>query len=491
MFIDKLFNEVSASALKTVCLHKNVYIWGDSQFNKHIFEVIPPELFKGIFDNNDNKWGQYSSGLQIQKFVYEDDIVVVSAIVDIFSLIAQLKNLKIDNYFFYRTQTLYEQNEKIEAEFYAKSTNKFLPNKVFKYLHIIPDKNFILPMLDIIKKGFCLKEHAFLIYAFNRDNPNDIYDIWETYLQLELELDNVLIYDGIFLCDDFSKKRRAYADHIIQKCNRFIFHGELFSVSVGELFLHHINMVRKKGIFIPWSGEFDKHAFYMPYIKSIFRHCPIVVLGQYGKNRLDEILRNCKFSNLHIFSEPISYTQVIDRPQKEKHARPKVFVAHSCYEYNKAIESIQCLKKFSDSIDVYCIGSYGNSGYTNKVWEYGNRVLGKAFHMITTFMSYKEYVKFLATMDVAVMAMEVGCGMTTVRILCYVGCKLYFKKYTTTAAYADARGYKWYNIDNIEGESIDEFCRNEYEEDNYENVKFEFELNDKVSKWHRLLEMNI
>ena len=491
MFIDKNFNKIDIDAMRQLIDSGSAYIWGDSLHNSNIFDVFSPSSFKGIFDNDSSKWGKERNSLKIQGFSYQENLIIISAIEDIFSLIPQLQKLDIKDYYFYRSKELHNRYEKPELSFYKKSSGGFLGGSNFKYLHVIPDQKFIVPLLDVIEKGFNIKNHAFLIYALNRDNPCDIYNIWNIYLQLEMDIDNVLIYDGVFLCDEFAKKRRINIDKAIKQCERLIFHGEIFSASIGNVFCDHVMEVKKKGIFIPWSGDFDKNSFFLPYIDKILRHCPIVVLGNVCSNRLNEMLQNCRFSNLHRFSEPISYVQAIDKPVKERSLRPKVFIAHSCDTYNKVVESMQYLKKFKGHIDVYCVGSYGNFKYADEVRLYGKSIFGNDFHMLTDFMPYKKYVEFLSSIDVTVMAMEVGAGMTTIHILCYVGSKLYFKRNTNTAMYVEARGYKWHDIDDIEYESLDEFCCNIHKEDNYECVKFEFDLNDKISKWHKLLEMKI
>ena len=491
MFIDKLFNEISASALKTVCLHKNAYIWGDSQFNKHIFEVISPELFKGIFDNNDNKWGQYSSGLQIQKFFHCENVVIVSALLDPTVLILQLRELGIEEYYICCTHKSYEKYYNIEKIFFKKSANNFVfSDKQFRYLHVIPDQKFIQPLLHVLEKGFSMEEQAFLVYSFNRTNNKDLYNIWNIYLSLDKKYNSISLIDGIGNSDELSIRRRERIENVLESCQRIIFHGEWFSKTILKICQNKLSDIKKKGILIPWSGAFGKVECNKIAINTVLRHCPLVVFNNFGQ-RTDEMIRDCNFSNLHVFSERISYTEPIDRVEHTTNIRPKVLVSNSCYDHNKVVESLKALISLQGQIDVYCIASYGNEEYIRYVEVEGNKLFGEDFHIIKGFMPYEEYVKFLASIDVAAMAMEVGCGMTTIRILCYVGSKLYFKKNTNTAIYADARGYKWYDIDEIKHESMEEFLRNGYQDDNYKCVKFEFDLNDKISKWHKLLEMKI
>ena len=88
------------------------------------------------------------------------------------------------------------------------------------------------------------------------------------------------------------------------------------------------------------------------------------------------------------------------------------------------------------------------------------------------------------------MAMEIGGGMTSIRILGYVGVKLYFKPKCNTADYVtNLIGYKWYDIGTIERESLQEFCSNEYSKYNYEIAKADFDIKEKIKSWNKLLTM--
>lgn len=491
LFIDKHFNKIDIEDLKPLIGSGSSYIWGDSLHNSNIFEVFSPSFFKGIFDNAQSKWGKERNSLKIQGFSCQENLIIISAIEDIFSLIPQLQKLDIKNYYFYRSEELHSRYEKLELSFYKKSSRKFLGGSNFKYLHVIPDQKFILPVLDVVQKGFNIQEHAFLIYNFNRSNPSDLYKIWNMYLYLERKHSNVFLLDGIFSCDEYVNQRLCNIRNSIDKCHKIIFHGEWFSKNVEELFFKNIYIVKNKGIFIPWSGRLGENNGTMPYIHNILRHCPIVVLGKCSSNRFLQILENCQFSNLHRFSDAISYTTAIKLPKKQVNAMPKVFIAHSCYSYNKAIESMQYLTKFAGKIEVYCIGSYGSGDYIEAVQKYGANLFGKNFHLVTDFMNYEAYVEFLNNMDVAVMAMEIGGGMTSIRILGYVGVKLYFKPKCNTADYVtNLIGYKWHDIGSIKGESLQEFCSNEYSSYNYEVGKADFDIKDKIQVWHKLLAMD-
>lgn len=490
MFIDKHFNKIDIEDLKPLIGSGSAYIWGDSLHNNNIFDLFSPSSFKGIFDNAQSKWGEERNSLKIQGFSCQENLIIISAIEDIFSLIPQLQKLDIKNYYFYRSEELHSRYEKPELSFYKKSSRKFLGGSNFKYLHVIPDQKFILPVLDVVKKGFSIQEHAFLIYHFNRSNPNDLYKIWQIYLELENKYNNIFLLEGFFNCDEYANDRLCNIGDVIEKCSRIVFHGEWFSKSSGELFSKYISAVKRKGIFIPWSGTLGEDECNMPYIHNILRHCPIVVLGTCNDNRFAKIQKNCRFTNLHRFMGAISYTTAVDLPNKQINARPKVFIAHSCYSYNKAIESMQYLTKFTGRIDVYCIGSYGSEDYIKAVQNYGENLFGKDFHFVTEFMNYDAYVSFLNSMDVAVMAMEDGAGMTTIRILGYVGAKLYFLPGCNTSEYAtNLIGYKWYDIDTIERESLQEFCSNEYSKYNYEIAKADFDIKEKIKSWNKLLTM--
>ena len=126
MFIDKHFNKIDIDALRQLIDSGSAYIWGDSLHNSNIFDVFLPSSFKGIFDNDQSKWGKERDSLEIQGFSCQENLIIISAIEDIFSLIPQLQKLDIKNYYFYRSEELHSRYEKPELSFYKKSSRKLL-----------------------------------------------------------------------------------------------------------------------------------------------------------------------------------------------------------------------------------------------------------------------------------------------------------------------------------------------------------------------------
>ena len=121
VFIDKHFNKIDIDALRQFICSGSAYIWGDSLHNSNIFDVFSPSSFKGIFDNDSSKWGKERDSLEIQGFSCQENLIIISAIEDIFSLIPKLQELDIKDYYFYRSKELHNRYEKTELLFHKKS----------------------------------------------------------------------------------------------------------------------------------------------------------------------------------------------------------------------------------------------------------------------------------------------------------------------------------------------------------------------------------
>lgn len=494
LFIDKYGNETTFQELKKNIKGRDCFLWGNSSNNVDLFDVVSPSTFKGIFDNNKDNWGKEDGfGHKICKVKVSPDIVIVSAMGDPYSdLLPQLLELGVENFYFFRTTKLLERYERLEYSVQKKSANNFLPNITkFRYVHIINDEKFIRNLFYVYSKGWNLKEHAFVINYFNRCNDRDVYNLWKLYIQLDEKYNNILVFDGIFNVKFGLKKRQECLSELLRNASKIIFQGEYIPLSISLVLKKNLDLIRKKGIFIPWCSKFGIDYKIKQNVEDYLRYCPVIVLNKFGDKRRTEIDSFCKFVSAKFVDINLSYVYPIEIPPKKKknNCKPKVIISHSCFEYNKCIESIDVLLPYKGEIDVYCIGSYGDEKYIKEVNSYGKKVLDDSFHFIDYFMDNLEYSNFINQMDCAVISMTQGAGMTTLQMLFYFGVKVFIVKNSNTDIFTKSRGYKTFDIREIGEISVRDFVENNiYKENNYEIAKTNFDLKIQIEKWKKIFE---
>ncbi len=493
-FIDKYGNEISLQELKKIFEGRVCYLWGDTSNNSELFDVLPPSFYKGIFDNNNDKWGTTDRfGLKICKPQLSSNIVIVSAMGDPFSdLLPQLIELNVENFYFFRTTKLFQRYEMLEYAVQQKCVNDFIPKETkFRFIHIINDEKFVRTLFYVYSKGWNLEEHAFVINYFNRCNDRDIYNLWKLYVQYDKKYNNILVFDGVFNLKSGLQKRQECLSELLRNASKIIFQGEYIPFSISSVLKKNVDLIRKKSIFIPWCSKFGIDYKIKKNTEDYLRYCPVIVLNKFGDKRRAEIDSFCKFEAAKFIDINLSYVYPIKNPAKAQKAnsKPKVIISHSCFEYNKCIESINMLLPYKGRIEVYCIGSYGDESYIEKVRKCGNDTLGNSFHFIDYFMDDIEYSNFISQMDSAVFSMTQGAGMTTLQMLCYFGAKIFIVKNSNTDIFIKSRGYKTFDIKEIGKIAVTDFVENNiYKDNNYELARSNFDLKIQIEKWKKIFE---
>lgn len=479
---------ISIIKLKEIMKSKSCFLWGNTSNNKCIFNHISPNYFNGIFDNNKSLWGSESEyGIKFLEPSNYPNSLIITAMGDPYSdLLSQFEEMGIRDFYFFRSDLLLERYENQEYPIYEKSVNKFIPSFLkFKYVHIINDEKFLRTLFYIYGMGWDLSDHVFVINYFNRCNPKDIYKVWDLYLKYDKEYNNILAFDGVFNIKKGLSLRQKCLKKIIINAKKIIFHGEYIPLSISKVLVQCIDEIKHKSVFIPWCSRFGCDYKIKKNIEDYLRYVPVLVLNKFGNKRLDEINKFCNFVSSKRLQLDLSYNiPLIRNPNRKHNKRPKVLISHSCFSYNKCIEAIDLLKPYLGSIEVYCIGSYGEEDYIHKVEEYGKSVFKDSFFFIHNFMTDKEYAEFIEQIDSAVFSMTQGAGMTTFNLLAFYGIKIFVVRDTDTDIFTSSRGYKTYDIDLIGKIPVNELAiPNEFYDHNFNIAKSKFDLATQIKKW--------
>lgn len=487
MFISKDFailsNEEVANKLGKHKFSQSIYLWGMSTHNVELFSYINPQILSGIFDNDDNLIGKEYYGLKISKFYASEKIIIVSAVGNPLPLYSQLLNFGINDFYLYIDDTSFS-NIALQISLLNESVNHFSFNDVkkFRFLHIIEDGKFVHPVFEILKNGFNIKEHCFLIFSIGNGNFKDKYKTWHHYLNADIVNNNVCLIDGYFDVDNFHNNRIKKLFDCIISCEKIIFHGEWISSQVIDIFSKMLPYVKCKGVFIPMDGQIGKDKIFQNAIDAVLKFCPLVVTSL---NKIDP------FMDHNLRDLGISYAVPHNRLRKVVNKRKKVLISHAAARFCFIEEAMNFLSKFSDKIDVYCLSSYGDECYANECLIKGKEIFGLHYHDVRKYMPLEEYFNFINTIDIGVFAQERSCGMTGIRMMSYLGTKLYLKPNTDTSAYVSVLGIKWNDINEISNISFDDFCKNDFCEQNYQAMCATFDPDTVINNWRRLFEFNL
>ena len=123
-------------------------------------------------------------------------------------------------------------------------------------------------------------------------------------------------------------------------------------------------------------------------------------------------------------------------------------------QYEKAIDM---LAKYKDMpIKVKCILSYpkNNEEYRKSIILYGESVLGNKFEPIVDFMSFDEYTKLLASIDLAIFNHNRQQALGNIASLLYLGKKVYINPENACKSYFEDIGAEVYSIEDLTSKDI-------------------------------------
>jgi len=489
MFFDRNWKCVP---VENVLQDKEIIVFGCSMRNADMFQYIPKEKVKCIFDNDETKWGTVVNGITVEQPRRMKNEILITAVMDYKNLIPQFKLLGFDTFYCYMCDETYQKYYKEYIFFYLRNSWKYeFADTVqnCKYLHFITDDKFFTPMVEIIETAFDMKEHVFIIYSFNGANQNNRYDVWDKYLELSEKYGNIIIVDEWYNLKGIDNQ--VVLENALMKTQnveKIIFHSEWFSPTIKDFFSRDemLEQVKEKGIWIVWSGNVGKDKESEKNIEQVLKYCN--VCAALTDNEFQRLSECVKLEIKQHFYNGLSYSRMIDRPVMRKENR-KVLLGHSCFRYNNILEAIEILEKFKEVIDVYVVTSYGDEDYIDEVMLLGNKIYGEHFHAVNEFMPYQEYVEFLNEMDVAVWGEDVAAGNTTLQILFWLNKKVYLKE-NAYKLQAD-KGYHTYMFSQIAEDDLDKFWENEYQEINYKIAKEVFDKEKLIQKWRELYELDM
>lgn len=274
-----------------------------------------------------------------------------------------------------------------------------------------------------------------------------------SYSSQLINADNVICIDNNveMLLDERTK-------YLLKVCDKFIVSG-IFGIH--KVLTSFNECVLKKTYLQFWGGDFydyrrviDKDKLIeKKIIKDLIKKCRGIInliSEDYKALRQVFLLKN-QYRHF-VAPMPSDFFEQIRFDEYRKYGdsivkkgQIRIIVGNSATIENCHEEIFDLLKKVK-GIEVYCPLSYGDEEYKDYIIKLGNACLGEAFHPITKFMDFDDYLKLLSTCDIGIFNNNRQQAMGNISILLGLGKKIYLREETAMWSSYKRDGFLFYGI---------------------------------------------
>lgn len=354
-----------------------------------------------------------------------------------------------------------------------------------KYVHIIwhPDLKFIPNLVKMINENpdfFDVKEHVFV-------TPHKrVYDYlspkYEIYLEGE-ESENLI--------------------------NRFGEYGDW-------IFVHAINCKRKvliqtkkkyakKVIWRTWGHDmrpsykksknciinFMNHILYILYKRTVSHFRAIGIA-----NDIDTVNVNSTFGEIPTMILTYAYNKqndimlnIIGKEHKVTEEF-RILVGHSRSVFDCHIDAMKKLEKYKDhNIKICMVLSYGGpEEYGEEVKEYAREHFGEKVEFVERLMGYDEYIKYLSTIDLAILPQIHSSALGNMAWLFHFGIPVYVRENSQFAESFRRNNCGYCSFETIDNLSYHEFVNSQNSPETEKMFGHIRSTKDSCEEWKKNLE---
>ena len=341
-------------------------------------------------------------------------------------------------------------------------------------LHVAVLDKFIPPFVDLVKNEFGADEHRY-------------------WLAGSVERYPVEAAENITFCGSSFKDKVAGCSKLVKdlhSADKVILHG-LFNIRVIVL-LACMPWLHKKCYWVLWGGDLyvrRNGARTLPWqIKEVFRtflikrlHAVVTTVpGDY------ELVRKW-YATRAKYIPSLMYGSHVARDLELQSTTDNnlinIQVGNSADPENRHVEVFDKLGRISGQLkfNVYCPLSYGDEEYAEAVIAEGTSLFRESFIPLTKFMSFEEYNRYMATIDVAIFNHRRQQAMGNIIGLLSMGKTVYLRSTETPYQF-----FKELGIIVFKSEALDEglqILNKKQKQENIEIVKRKFTRNALVESW--------
>ena len=344
-------------------------------------------------------------------------------------------------------------------------------------LHIYPDEKFTFDYIKRMNRLYNNEDHIFYVYYTGHNLCTESM---------------VKEYNNVYFISSF-KDNNFISDFL--KSNKVICHSIFFRTKDIILLSKLQQKSHKKMIWALWGGD-----LYVEYRKNHNTFNPKFKIREFYRRKLIasfyKVLSTSDFDQMKLWYKTnaiqgrglYSYDfKPIEKENIGDSAKHTIMVGHSATSTCCHQEAFEMLKKYKDSIEVYCPLSYPpNTEYINKVDELGIGIFGQGYHAMKEFMNYNEYSKFLNTIEVGIFNNDRQQGMGNIVNLLYLGKKVYMNKKNTLYSALKGEGFTLFDVEEIKDASFCEELTESQKEKNRKLVEHRYSDENFKDVWNKV-----
>lgn len=327
------------------------------------------------------------------------------------------------------------------------------------------------------------------VFPFKKEEHLFITPHWDVYFALKK-------YDNVYFVSKWNAER----------LNQLAYLGEW-------IFFHSLNFdqnerskiletVASRIIWRTWGHDIINYKKYIceeinPDKKEILKKSYAVIRRFYaigGGNEIDLININESIGSVKFFRMPYSFDNIPDefKMNKERKSGPvRILVGHYASRGDRLLECLAKLIKFkNEDIQIYLITSYADNDreYVNEVRKFAIKNFGNKVVFIDQFLPKMDYIRFLQSIDIALMDQIGSAALGNIAWLVYFDKKIFLNRTGIIKKAFDIHNIVYRFTDEIESISYEEFI----EPVNNSNLnRHELQVHDRYDNlkcWEKLFE---
>ncbi|MFT4106043.1 MAG: TDP-N-acetylfucosamine:lipid II N-acetylfucosaminyltransferase [Lacrimispora sp.] len=490
-WLDNELNEVSDEELIKLINNKTVVIFGASKRIMQYIDAWNKERYI-IIDSNSSLEGTLFHGLKIHRLdslsdLCKEDIVVMSVIKD-YPYISNVMRLYQIKEFYVQKYISVDQYKKefvVNQEFH-KISREVLGQGKFDFIDFIYDGKFVVNVIETIKRTSDINKHLIVVHYTNELNPDDLYNVWEFYKEIQRENKNLIIINDLYT-GNTELLNHQFLD-ILMKSKKIIFHSGVMSLTLGDFIKRHIFKFREKTYLVIHGGELSWNTSAKEFHDCFSDIGNLVLFNEISYNTLSNLYHFKEDVNIIINNCSFYDTGILMKERNEADATVNILVGHSATTALNHIEAFRLLEKFKDEdIKVFCPLSYEvDESYVNAVISEGIKIFGEKFIAMCEYMELKQYGQLLTDIDIGIFPLTRDCGWTTIYSLLKSGKKVYTTSVNNNNDILKY-GIKVFNIDEIKNNTFEEFADCRICMENKRNIREYIETLEKDGfSWNKL-----
>ncbi|EPH88847.1 hypothetical protein D922_03587 [Enterococcus faecalis 06-MB-DW-09] len=313
-------------------------------------------------------------------------------------------------------------------------------------IHIFPKEKFTTDYVRMINDHMNNTDnHTF--YLYGNDTYENLINSITTYNNVKILRINISFIYSLLRSD------------------QVIFHS-LFMKTKTLSFFSLMPFLARKASWVIWGADLYDYKNLKKNLKSRItfllkkhftsrlRKIAVLTDSDFNLSRIWYKTSGEKYSVRYIDYQTIDYIKKIKKNSFRSEEETNILVGNNATASNRHKEVLDLLSSYKDkSFNVYVPLSYGDETYKKDIINYGYKILGEKFIPLTSFMEKKDYYDILSKIDVAFFNNDRQQGLGNIRILFYLGSKIYM--YEKSSMYKDfEKNYIIYNMKNAKNEKF-------------------------------------